>query len=242
MGKKTYPKPDQATVDRLAKDASERRGFKVCGAWRPRAGDVCSQPPAKGRNRCRWHGGASPRGWEHPSTKAGLFSKYASPRLGEQIEALLGDDEMLSLRSDIALTTSRLQELVGSADALRLSALATDLEDLVRRLREAKRKDQAAILAELVGTVESSVDDVRLWAEIFNVQEVRAKLVEKEAKRAKDLKQMITAERAAALISYIEASILRATSTLDDRSRDHVRQRVSDDLRAYARGAIVASA
>lgn len=41
------------------------------------AGRFCTEDPAKGRTRCRVHGGASPRSTEHPRFKHGLFSKGA---------------------------------------------------------------------------------------------------------------------------------------------------------------------
>jgi hypothetical protein len=46
-----------------------------CGA-RTRARTPCRRPPAKGRTRCKLHGGKSLRGRSHPRFKHGRYSKF----------------------------------------------------------------------------------------------------------------------------------------------------------------------
>ena len=43
----------------------------TCGA-RTRSGNPCLKPPLVGRNRCRLHGGLSPKGVDHWNHKHGL--------------------------------------------------------------------------------------------------------------------------------------------------------------------------
>jgi hypothetical protein len=47
----------------------------LCGA-RTRSGTACTQPPAPGSTRCRYHGGHSCRGAASGTWKHGRYSKY----------------------------------------------------------------------------------------------------------------------------------------------------------------------
>ncbi|MCJ2065395.1 hypothetical protein MKK63_22165 [Methylobacterium sp. J-088] len=56
---------------------SERHLHPICGATAKSTGEPCRQMPAKGRTRCKLHGGATPRGdgpagWHTPGFPAGL--------------------------------------------------------------------------------------------------------------------------------------------------------------------------
>lgn len=56
---------------------AERHLHPICGAKAKSTGEPCRQTPAKGRNRCRFHGGATPRGdgpagWHTPGFPNGI--------------------------------------------------------------------------------------------------------------------------------------------------------------------------
>jgi hypothetical protein len=56
---------------------AERHLHPICGAIAKSTGEPCRQMPAKGRTRCKLHGGATPRGdgaagWHTPGYPAGL--------------------------------------------------------------------------------------------------------------------------------------------------------------------------
>lgn len=56
---------------------AERDAYPMCGAKARSTGEPCRQTPAKGRSRCRFHGGATPRGdgpagWHTPGFPDGL--------------------------------------------------------------------------------------------------------------------------------------------------------------------------
>jgi hypothetical protein len=53
---------------------------KICGA-KTRSGKPCQKPPAKGRNRCRLHGGASPRGKDSARYRHGTYSTEVKDRI-----------------------------------------------------------------------------------------------------------------------------------------------------------------
>lgn len=48
-------------------------GAPKCGA-KTRQGHPCRQPVVPGRSRCHYHGGASPRGKDHPRYKHGRYT------------------------------------------------------------------------------------------------------------------------------------------------------------------------
>ena len=63
----------------------------------------CTQHPLRGRTRCKFHGGRARRGVEHPAWKTGAYSGVLPRHLAETYEAALADDQLLSLRQEIAL-------------------------------------------------------------------------------------------------------------------------------------------
>ena len=65
-------------VERLAMPITSTHA--KCGA-KTRAGSPCKRRPARGRTRCRLHGGASRRWWNHPRFKHGKYSKYSANRI-----------------------------------------------------------------------------------------------------------------------------------------------------------------
>ena len=58
-----------------------------CGA-KCRDGGYCTQYPVGSNDRCRMHGGSSPRGEDSPQFKHGLFSDYLPPEERDTIDAL----------------------------------------------------------------------------------------------------------------------------------------------------------
>lgn len=98
------------------------------------------------------HGGATPVGTDLPYTKSGKYSKYLPPNLAETYERILGDEQLLELRNEIALIDVCIIESLESLTKLvednaedpageRRSARAQlDLIDLRRKLVETEQK------------------------------------------------------------------------------------------------------
>ena len=97
-------------------------GRVICGA-KTRGGKPCRQSPIEGRTRCRIHGGATPRGFDHPLTKTGRYSKHLPTRLLADYEAALADPNLLSAREDIAKLTARQADLLRRVDSGEAGAL-----------------------------------------------------------------------------------------------------------------------
>lgn len=77
----------------------------------------CRNPEGKGtehvgEGRCKFHGGGSPRGPEHPTFKHGIFSDYLSDEDQEAVEALREIDNSEKLQSIIDWRMVRLRRAV----------------------------------------------------------------------------------------------------------------------------------
>lgn len=139
-----------------------------------------------GSNVCYHHGGKSPKGLAHPSTKSGRYSKYLPARLAERYEAALTDPDLLALRDEIALTDADVGRILEHLD----TDEPTDPED--RKLWLAVNEANRDRLQQLI--------------------EQRRRLVETERKRLVDLQQMMTAEQAMLFLSAVVDIVRRHVS------------------------------
>jgi len=173
-----------------------------CGA-KNRQGEPCQRWALAGRGRCRLHGGKSLAGTACPRFRSGRYSAYVPERLRERYEAAEADAELLSLRSELALTDARLMDLLARVDTGESGQLWANLkkaheEFKVSRLARDVPKMNVA-LAKMERDIEQATDDRAAWAEIGELIEQRRKLTESEAKRLMTLQQMLTTEDAMAL-------------------------------------------
>src|SRR5918992_3274075 len=90
--------------------------MKTCGAKTKHDGTPCERSPVRGRTRCRVHGGKTPVGPACKQYRVGRYSTYLPERLRERYEQAEGDAELLSLRSEVALTDACLIDLLARVD------------------------------------------------------------------------------------------------------------------------------
>jgi hypothetical protein len=170
-----------------------------CGA-KNRQGEPCQRWTLAGRTRCGLHGGKSLTGTACPRYRSGRYSAYVPERLRARYEQAEGDAELLSLRSELALTDARLMDLLARVNTGESGQLWADLRRAHREFTGAKRgRDVARMhttLAQMEQCIEGAVDDHRAWTEIGALIEQRRRLAESEAKRLASLHQMMTKEEA----------------------------------------------
>lgn len=118
----------------------------ICGA-KTRSGGQCQKPPVKGANRCKLHGGKTPRGTDSPHWKNGLYSQYASESLKDVLDELDNQStDELNPEKEIRL----MQALIIRSKALQNDL--TDLDDLevisriLSRLVASQQKSQQLML------------------------------------------------------------------------------------------------
>ncbi|HEX2277649.1 MAG TPA: hypothetical protein VHN13_11055, partial [Candidatus Tectomicrobia bacterium] len=132
--------------------------------------------------------------------RTGRYSAYVPERLRERYETAEDDAELLSLRSELALTDARLMDLLARVNTGESGQLWADLRRAHREFKGAKRgRDVARMhttLAQMEQCIEGAVDDHRAWTEIGELIEQRLRLAESEAKRMASLHQMMTKEEA----------------------------------------------
>lgn len=196
-----------------------------CGSpLRKKPGQFCGAWPLEGRSRCRLHGGASPIGPASPQWKHGRHSTALRGDLLERYERASQDPELASLRSELQLVDARMGEVLASLGG-RLAvpaqpaggAVPADPWALVRQRFEAftvaaRSGNQAAGQAALRSLEAAITDGLSLastWREVYELTELRAKLVVSEARRARDQQEMISSTEAVALMTALVVAVDR---------------------------------
>lgn len=205
---------------------------RKCNAKSKRTGEKCKAIAVTGSEKCRTHGGRSPKGVGSPNFVDGRRSKYAylPEHLGARVGEFINDPKIVELRENIAVADARLTELYSQfsesepAEVWReLVRLYADWQDALNsdkpkeaKQAEARQKQFEALLKQ--GASEASKAE-SLWNKIHDTTEYRRKLVESESKRAKDARQMISAEELATLIQVVLAAIKENVPDRDARNR-----------------------
>jgi hypothetical protein len=187
--------------------------MKTCGAKTKHDGTPCERSPVRGRTRCRVHGGKTPVGPACKHYRVGRYSTYLPERLRERYEQAESDQELLSLKSEIALTDARLIDLLARVDTgesgQRWAHLTKAYEEftLHRQARDVPKMNVA--LAKMERNIAQATDDRAAWAEIGELVEQRRRLTESEHKRMVALQQMLSAEEAMALTHRVVDIVTR---------------------------------
>lgn len=203
-------------------------GKLICGA-RTKNGSPCKTSPITGRNRCRLHGGASPRGLAHPRTSHGKYSKDLPSRLALRYEEARTDEELLALREEIAVIDVRLGDLLTRVDSGESGAVWRKIKktyrDMSRAVRAGNQQEFAELLNEMGQLINRGHGEYAAWNEIFKAVESRRKVTESERKRLTDMKQIMTAEEATHLLSFVVATIRKHVK--DRRTLASISQEIS---------------
>jgi predicted RNA-binding Zn-ribbon protein involved in translation (DUF1610 family) len=190
----------------------------------------CQQRVVVEGERCRVHGGASPRGVAHPRFQTGRYSKYLPDRLAERYEEALKDPELLALRDDIALTDARLADLLeglseGAGSGLWQRVKGT-YDDMLQAQLAGDARRTIAAFEELGKLITRGVGEGAVWAEVLDVLERRRRLKESERRRLVDAEQIITVERMMALMALVVDVIRQHVADID------VRAEIGNELRS----------
>ena len=143
-----------------------------CKAKTKQTGKRCKRSPTPGREVCRLHGGATPRGIDSPHFKHGRYSKAMPDRLIEKYETARNDPDLITMRDDIALIDARIMDQLelAEADPVIWEGI-TDLIEKRRKLCEGERRrlydlqttmtaEQAmAMITALIAIIRSHIGD-----------------------------------------------------------------------------------
>lgn len=206
-----------------------------CGA-KTRAGGTCRRYPLANRNRCRLHGGASPRGLASASWKTGEFSKALPQELAKRYRAMLTDTELINLCHEASLLDCKLLSLLeqtgkpsGSWDEV--IKFNNDMD------AAAKRNDIPASRAALNSMKEviARADGERsLWKDIMAVIERKRRITDSIMRHRVAAAEVITLTAVNTLFDGLAKLIRRAFLVVAAEGDDHVKAVVRRELGAVS--------
>jgi hypothetical protein len=198
-----------------------------CGA-RTRTGGTCPTAPVRGRTRCRMHGGKSLMGSDHPNFTTGLRSRMLPTRLLAKYEQAMADPELLSIRGDVALLDTLLNDKLAAWAADEAGPNWTDVYAQIVHVNENFQTwewTRAKVeLEQLMAVVNQRRTEGELLDQIRSLVDQRARLAGQEHRRMLDLNQVLTVEQVIVLASAV-ASIVRDVVP-DEATRKTVNARI----------------
>jgi len=202
---------------------------QICGA-RLRSGKPCTQVLRKGRNRCRVHGGSSPRGADHPSFKtgtAGRFSAALPPKMRERYEALCRDPELLCMQHEVSLLDLRIQDILSGMQNGSSPELWEIVIETFRAVRASKDADEMnERLLEHEKALYHGHAEKLAWDSYVKAVGDKARLAKQEWGRLRDMKQLATVEQVMTLVASVVGCVKKHETNpviLDAISRDVAR-------------------
>jgi hypothetical protein len=180
----------------------------------------CMQRPIAGRERCRLHGGKSPRGVLSPHYQGKGFSKDIPTRYMDRMRESAEDPELTSMRGSLALVDARIDELLGRVSDTDLIAVLQQLRTEHATLHALTGNfDQEDIQTKLIrvcdrigSLLRSTTSDVETWEQIDKFLQSRRKIAETERKREESMSGTMTASQATVFVASIMEAVNKHTS------------------------------
>lgn len=140
---------------------------------------------------------------------SGENSQFALTRLASKYVEMQKDGRILSNRASIQIVRERVQELL---ERIGNNQFPDQLVKLQELWEEYKGKENTLegikIKKQLDAAFEAVYHDYAAWNQVFTALDLDSKMVEKEAKIAKDLHAILTAEDAYKLVAKVQAAII----------------------------------
>lgn len=221
------------------------RSSERCGAMNRSGNGRCRQPPApralaSKTPRCRFHGGHSLRGPDHPGWIDGRTSIYAdnAPEVLQNLVKMhvLGMGDGAS--SELQLVRGRISELLGHLEI-------GDMNDAFRRLRTklttTKRRlesDGARVpstLNDALELCESGLADYQTWAEIKSLLNTHTKLLDVQRKIENDFANRTTREDWGRWIQGVARMVNDSLteSSMDERELRQIKKKIVEGLKTW---------
>lgn len=205
-----------------------------CTAKSKQSGEQCKRMACAGFTVCAIHGGKSHAGGPgHPrATRGGFYSRLLPQGLRKTYDKVLADPESLNAVEEIALLKTRIGQLVSRLQTGETGSIWGDLQAAYSELSAVMRgpdPDPARFrecLNRLGEVISRGADVETCWEELYEAIDKKTGVAAREWRRQVDLKQVITAERALALITAIMHSVVRNVADLQARTK------ISQDVRA----------
>jgi hypothetical protein len=112
-----------------------------------RSGERCKRHASIGRTVCRMHGGATPRGPDHPSWRGRGYSKDLPTQLRDGFVVSVDDPDLSSCRNELALIDAKLGDLFEQGvTSVRGWERVFHLVDLRRRVANTEARREATLM------------------------------------------------------------------------------------------------
>jgi len=178
-----------------------------CTATSKQSGRQCKKSAVVGFEVCHIHGGKSPGGIASATLRTGRYSKYIPSALQADYEAALMDDELTSLRDEIALTDSEIAEqlrlLEDANTAANLVAARAAYEAFIFALRRKDKQAQGVALRDIDTATAGGADIAAVQGRLDTLLERRRRLVESERKSHDTMNR----NQAMLLVGYLAATV-----------------------------------
>lgn len=212
------PKPKDYEPEDSFPDGHKYAGRRRCKAWSGNSGRQCLKLAMNGRNVCRSHGGATPRGQDSPHFKTGKFSRaFTGKPIGERIKAVSQADDLVSLREAIGVGYIRLEELLTELDDGAFPDL-TSLVALHGQMLTAISKGDANLMSISIQSfgriIADRSDRDRLWREIQKTQEHIKRLSEAERRMTTEVGGTISIEAVVLLAQLLALEFRSVIETM----------------------------
>jgi len=220
-------------VCRLCKLKNPKYGICPCGCGKPKGKNgctahskrtkiLCNGHAIRGAHCCRVHGGKALKGFAHPSTTHGEFSKHLPARYLDVASRALDSENLRTNRNQIALMDSRADELFSKlADGGHGESLKVALASAKKLRGMTKDAKRLKVLDEMIEVLKQGIGEDLIWNDLLDLWEQRRKTVDTDSKIAFRKSVALSAEQALALAAVVVQA-----------ARDFIRD--PNDLRAFA--------
>lgn len=228
-----YPKPDDFEPSPDFPEDHEHFGKPRCTGWNSFHGRQCMGLAMVSRgkhartgktfDKCRRHGGKTPRGRDHTQYKSGIYAIDIPDRLLESYERL-GDTDIMDLAERARLLEVRILEIVKNLDEggsfVIFKTLQAKMQEydkysvLARTTSDDRKADYTARAAQAFNTVKELIQkgaqDYQRWEEIAKLTEQIRKLADTQQKQIKTSETAVMADRVL-IFASVMANIFRDT-------------------------------
>lgn len=171
----------------------------------------CRNRAQPGRTTCKWHGGNTPAGIDSVHYKHGKYSRHLPTNVRKRYLAAIEDPDLLSLKNDIAVTESRILELMEKIDTGEAgktwSIINKALDRLEKAILSGNQLRYQSAMKNVKDIAAQGMDDYKTYNDIKDMQEHRRKMTETENKMLIAKNQMITAQEFYTIIGLIREVI-----------------------------------
>ncbi len=161
---------------------------------------------------------------------SGEDSQFALTRLASKYMELTSDGRILSNRAGISILDDRIVELLERMGKQTFPDQLAHLRELWQEYLSLENTvDQIKVKRQLQAAFDAVYHDYMAFRQIEESLELRSKMVEREAKIAKDLHAILTAEDAYKLVAKVQAAIISSVSQepeIPDNVKAHLLKRI----------------